>query len=37
MMAEATGTDVVARTMAAIRSRVSICPPGSQSVEYPSS
>ena len=33
MMPEATGTAVVARTMAEIRSRLSICPPGSQIAE----
>jgi hypothetical protein len=35
MMADATGIVVVARTIFAIRSRLSICPPGSQIVEYP--
>src|ERR1017187_7767096 len=37
MMPDATGTDVVARTIFAMRSRLSICPPGSQIVENPSS
>ena len=37
MIPGTTGTDVVAPTIFAIRSRLSICPPGSQIAEYPSS